>query len=102
MSEHREALDVGSSPELQSLVRTVRERGEPVILRAGDEELALLIPITGRNGTTPDPTQAADWARRRARLLALAGAWRDIDADKMIEEIYQARHRGLPDEPQDE
>jgi hypothetical protein len=102
MSEHRETVDVTNSPELQDLVRAVRERGEPMVLRSGDEELALLVPIHGRNGTATEPTPARNRDRWKAELLALAGAWSDIDADKMIDDIYRARHAGVPDESEDE
>ncbi len=29
--------------------------------------------------------------RLKKRLLSLAGAWRGLDADRMIEELYKAR-----------
>jgi hypothetical protein len=102
MSEERETLDVGSSPDLQSLVRTVRERGEPVVLRSGEEELALVVPIGRRNGAAPEPASPRDRARWKADLLALAGTLSDADAEAMLAAIDRARHFGLPDEPQDE
>jgi len=99
VSETRDTLDVEGSPEVQRLVRQVCERGELLVLRAGDEEVADLTPIIGRNGTASPSVPAVDHAKWKAVLLALAGAWSDIDADKMIEDIYRARHAGLPDEP---
>jgi hypothetical protein len=57
----------------------------------------------------PDPWADYDPERALAGMLAAAGSWSDIDADKMIEDIYRWREEGSrpwrkedldpPDEP---
>ena len=37
--------------------------------------------------------------RRRDELLAFAGIWSDLDGDRMIEELYAARHESPPSPP---
>ena len=37
--------------------------------------------------------------RRREELLAFAGIWSDLDGDRMIEEMYAARHESPPSPP---
>ena len=34
--------------------------------------------------------------RLKEKLLSLAGAWHDLDAESLIEEIYRARHEAPP------
>ena len=36
---------------------------------------------------------------RREELLAFAGIWSDLDGDRMIEELYAARHESPPSPP---
>lgn len=37
--------------------------------------------------------------RFKRELLSLAGAWSDLDADRMIEELFKARHDAPPSPP---
>jgi hypothetical protein len=37
--------------------------------------------------------------RLRSELLALAGVWSNLDADRLIEHIYQARRESPPSDP---
>ena len=39
--------------------------------------------------------------RSKQELMALAGVWKDIDADVLIEYIYRARHEAPPSPPVD-
>lgn len=45
--------------------------------------------------TAPPPKSK----KNKAKLLSLAGVWKDLDADKMIEEILRARHESPPSHP---
>lgn len=35
----------------------------------------------------------------KKELLSLAGAWSELDADQMIEDLYNARHEAPPSRP---
>jgi hypothetical protein len=40
---------------------------------------------------------SSDWVERlKEDLLAFAGVWRDLDAERMIADIYRARREALP------
>ncbi len=47
----------------------------------------------------PAPDDVPTSRRRREELLAFAGIWSDLDGDRMIEELYAARHESPPSPP---
>ena len=47
----------------------------------------------------PAPDDMPTSRRRREELLTFAGIWSDLDADRMIEELYAARHDSPPSPP---
>jgi hypothetical protein len=49
-------------------------------------------------GGVPTESKSRDC---KQELMALAGAWKDIDADALIEYIYRARHEAPPSPPVD-
>ena len=80
-------IDVDGVPELVRLAREVRESGEPHVLREGGEDLALLTPVA--------PTRTYPWREKTEAdyeaFRSAAGGWKDVDTDKIIEDIYADR-----------
>ncbi len=76
---------------VQILEEVHRDRVARIIERDG-EPLALVLPPDAAAAAVSEPASR----RNRERLLALAAAWRDLDVDGMIEDVYQARHASPP------
>ena len=77
------------------LVHTIKEAisdGVALVVDAGEDSYPLY----------PDPgrvTEGPKSKRMKDRLLSLAGVWRDLDADEMIDRLYRARHEAPPSDP---
>jgi hypothetical protein len=90
MAERAKPIDISDNPELLRLAEEVRATNEPRILTRNSEEIAVVVPVV------------AHAKKRRSRMKtkadyeafrAAAGGWADIDTDKLIEDIYEARRR---------
>jgi hypothetical protein len=88
MTEHAKPIDISDSPEVLRLAEEVRRAGEPHMLGRDGEHLAVVVPL-------PQPKK-----HRRGHTLSeadyeafhsTAGGWKDIDTDKLIENIYESR-----------
>jgi len=58
-----------------------------LIERDGEPFAVILDPADYSEPMSPPKSQ-----RLKSDLLALAGVWRDLDADRLIQHVYQARH----------
>lgn len=96
MARAIDTIDVTDTPELRRIAEEVRATREPVVLRTGDEDIAIVVPIEpGDRGRWRSTTEADDIASR-----ASFGGWSDIvDADQLKREIAEARgsDRPVPD-----
>ena len=83
-----EHVDITHLAELRRLAEEVRERRESRVLRVGDEDLALLVPL-------PRPPHPGEETVARAAFEAVmkaAGGWRGIvDTEQLKEEINASR-----------
>jgi hypothetical protein len=52
MAKEPKHIDISSIPELQKLVREVRQTNEPAILREESEDVALLSPVPAKKRKT--------------------------------------------------
>ena len=59
-----------------------------------DQQVFLVTPQRSQphSEAVPAPDDVPTSRRRREELLSFAGIWSDLDGDRMIEEIYAARH----------
>lgn len=88
MIKELKPIDITNVPELLSLAEEVHRTNEPRLLRRESEDLAILMPVK------PAPRRRRRWAKTRADYEAFrsaAGGWKDVDTDKLIEDIYADR-----------
>ena len=66
-----------------------------------DQQVFLVTPQRSqpRREAMPAPDDVPTSRQRREELLAFAGIWSDLDGDRMIEELYAARHDSPPSPP---
>jgi hypothetical protein len=89
MAEHLKALDISDMPEVRRLAEEVSTTREARILCTPNGDLAVVSPLgrgTRRNGHVK--TEADLSAFRSA-----AGGWKDVDTDRLVEDIYETRRR---------
>ena len=69
--------------------------------RRDDQQVFLVIPHRSQpdREAVPAPDDVPTSRRWREELLAFAGIWSDLDGDRMIEELYAARHESPPSPP---
>jgi hypothetical protein len=83
---------VSDNPELSWLAEEVRRNNKALILRRDDKELAVVVPLP----SAPTQVETERTEADREAFLAAAGSWRGlVDTDKLIEDIYESRHRSL-------
>lgn len=80
-----ETVDISGMSEVTRLVEDASEADEPLILRRGNEDVAILTPVTsGRKNWKPTDEQIA-------AVRSAAGGWKDMDVEALIEQIYRDR-----------
>jgi hypothetical protein len=88
-------VKLGASTDLLSLVEQVRADKEPRVLERDGEEVAAIVSIEDMEKILPPSPSPAG----TKRALKAAGAWKDVDTDAMIEDIYRWRHESPPRPP---
>lgn len=85
------SIDISDSPELLRLTEQANESGKPVVLRRGDEVIAVLRPPLRRPGWKRKPPTEEQMASFRSAL----GSWADVGTDTMFAQIYECRERSM-------
>ena len=94
MARVPEPIDIDDVPELVRLADQVRDSWEPCLLRREGEIVAALVPRqVAEDLGLPWPLSAEDVAA----FQSAAGGWKDVDTDKLIEDI--SARRGRPVRP---
>src|SRR6266496_487105 len=88
MARESISIDVSRIPELLRIAEEVGASGEPRILRREHEALAVVMPISG---ITKRRRSRAKTETDLEAFKSAAGGWKDIDTDKLVEEIYEDR-----------
>lgn len=70
-------IDVEKIPELRRVAETVRGTGEPIVLTAGADELAIVVPVKQDDAGTATPSRQVNVES----AMAAAGRWRGIIDD---------------------
>jgi hypothetical protein len=89
MSSKLTPVDISNIPELLDLVEEVEATKKPRELKRDDKVVAVLSPVAQKQKDAPRSTNA-DWQKS----LAAIGSWSDLDADKLIADIYRWREEG--------
>lgn len=88
MHEKIEPIDVTDrTPELRKLAEDVREARHPFVLRIDGEDVAIVAPAHRIERRATREKSAADMAA----FWSSFGGWKDVDTDKLIEDIYASR-----------
>jgi Antitoxin Phd_YefM, type II toxin-antitoxin system len=83
------------SKNLKAIFSRVVNDHEPVAIRGGDGEVAILMPVDH-----PKKPRRPVRAKSEADYLAFlssAGGWADVDTDSFLRDVYQSRD--LPPRP---
>jgi hypothetical protein len=89
MSSTITPVDISNMPELLDLVEEVEATKTPRELKRDDKVVAVLSPVVQTEKDAPRPINAA-WQKSFAAI----GSWNDLDADKLIADIYCWREEG--------
>ncbi len=81
------SIDLEDEPDFPRVIEEVRVTGEARLLRRNGEALAMIVPI--------DAVATFPWRRKSPAdyeaLRSVAGSWKAIDTDRMLDEIYADR-----------
>src|SRR5437763_5072277 len=92
MNVYPTPIDISHFPDLKRLANQARKTGRPYVLRENSHDIAFLTPVdTERKQQTNQ--QAIE------ETLALAGSWKELDFDDMIEQLDRIRHESKPTPP---
>jgi hypothetical protein len=92
MEKAPKTIKVTPDSELVRILREAISDGVPLVVDTGEEKY----PVRPGPGSMNEEPKSK---RAKIRLMSLAGAWSDLDADRMIEELYKARHEAPPSDP---
>ncbi len=96
MRKEPKRVRVATNGDLLGVLEDLKSDGVPRVLEQNGEDVAVVVsPVDF--GEMDEPRSR----RHKDRLLALAGAWKDIDTDQLIDEVYKARHESPPSAPVD-
>ena len=92
MSTSPTPIDISNLPDLKRLAQEAKKTGRPYLLRENSHDVALLTPV--------DP-ESKQQVNRQAieETFALAGSWKDLDFDDMIQQLDRIRHESKPTPP---
>ena len=91
MAQERDTLDISHNPDLLRLAEEVRRSNTPRVLRADNEDVAVVMPVAdhpkkkGKRAKTDADYQA---------FLDSAGSWDDVDVDEFKRYIRERRDAG--------
>ena len=92
MASEQKAIDITDNPAVIRLVDEVQAGEEPRVLRRGDDEVAIIVPLR-----TIPATESRTTAEQDAIFFSSFGAWRGlVDAETLTRDIYAARGSNRP------
>ena len=84
------AIDISNIPDLVRLTKEVEATQTPLELKRENKIVAVLTPVETEK---PKNHKAIE------ETLALAGAWKDLDFEEMLQELDRIRHESKPTPP---
>jgi hypothetical protein len=95
MASEHETIDISNNPDLLRLAEEVRRRNTSTVLRNGDEDVAVVMPVT--DTATRKATRSPFKKKSQADIdafLASAGGWKDlVDTERLKRDIAESRAR---------
>jgi hypothetical protein len=96
MARRLPIVDVDEATDLGGTVAEVRRSGIPRLVRLRGEDAALLVPlpkdVKRKKGNPREERPTPEEVERsRAGIEAAAGAWKDIDAEALKQELRRQR-----------
>lgn len=95
MAMERETIDISNNPDVLHLAEGVRRRKVSVVLRNGDEDVAVIMPLADR--TAAKSRRAPFKQKSQADIdafLAAAGGWKElVDTEQLKRNISESRER---------
>jgi DNA mismatch repair protein MutH len=85
-------IDITNMPDLVRIAEEVEATNRPRLLKRDKTPIAMLTPLTPKQSAKAKSKAVQD-------ALALAGAWKDLPADQMEEELDRIRHSSKPTPP---
>jgi hypothetical protein len=92
MNSHPTPLDISKIPDLVRLVEQVEATQKPLELQKDNKTIAVLTPVEPKKKQKKNQ-QAIE------ETLALAGSWKALDFDEMLEQLDRIRHESKPSPP---
>lgn len=91
MVHEPKTIDIDDEPALVRLAEEIGESGQARILRRGNENVALIMPLKTSELDLYRPGREKT-AEDYQAFLDAAGAWKGlVDTDKLIEDVYESR-----------
>lgn len=95
MAHEHETLDISKNPDLLRLAEEVRRRNISTVLKNGDEDVAVVMPVT--DTATRKAHRAPFKQKSQADIdafLGAAGGWKElVDTERLKRDIYESRAR---------
>lgn len=95
MVKEIKTVELKPDTDLAKVVEDVCKDGVPRLLERDGVPVAVVSRPEDIAGMVHNPVGHFD----REKFLSFAGAWKDLDTDKMIEDIYRWRHEAPPSPP---
>jgi hypothetical protein len=86
MASKPEPIDIDAFPALREIVEDVNRTRTPRMIRSGDEDVAMVVPLRPRKRRRRQPTEDD-----HAAFLSSAGGWSDVDIDEFKAIIEEGR-----------
>jgi PHD/YefM family antitoxin component YafN of YafNO toxin-antitoxin module len=91
MAKEPRRIAIGPETDLLRVLEEVHADKEPRVVEKEGEAIAAIISMEDF-ATALGPSE-------EGMAMALAGAWKDLNTDSMVEAIYRARHESPPSTP---
>ncbi len=91
MATHPTPIDISTMPDLVQIVEEVAATRTPRELKRDNTIVAVLTPV--------EREKQQQNKKAIEETLALAGAWKDLDFDDMLEQLDHIRHDSKPTPP---
>jgi len=85
------AIDISNIPDLVHMVERAEATKKPLTLKRDNKIVAVLTPV--------ETEKKQQNKKALEETLALAGAWKDLDFDDMLQQLDKIRHESKPTPP---